>query len=232
MKLLIVTSLLFISTVTWSRQIDVGGAKIEIPSPHGFAALTDQMQPINQLLEKTGGTTNNIRFLTFVAEDQIPKAIQGKYPDLERHFSVQVSKSLINIDVTSAEFRATQEQIKYQNDNLLRAIEKERPDFLAALRKGIDKQLGFEAAFSVAQVVPLAPHKETSFALSYAMYVGFNAKDKQGKAVPGVQVVNVTLLHIRNRLLFLYTFAGKNDLAWSRAAAERWLQAVLAANPN
>lgn len=231
MKSYLIVLLFFIPTTGWSSPINVGGTVLEIPNPPGFAELTPQMNTVYQL-QRQLVAPNNEQFVAFIAESEIPRAIKNEVPDMERTFSVQTSKTLVGISVSSADFLKIKKFIKTENEEVFKKVEKEIPGLMDKANKGITKQFGVDLALSMSQMIPFPAHQETDRSLAYSIFIKYKANDESGKQISSVSVVTATFIHVKGKVLFLYASAEEGGLQWSRDISEQWSNAVIAANPS
>jgi hypothetical protein len=212
-------------------EITVGKVALSIPAPEGYAAVSDQMQPYAGFERRFVPETNE-QFASFLPADQVAVAARGEMPATGRKFYVQTEKVIVQATITSADFAQLKQVIKTQNESLMKKAEAQMPGFMDKLNKGIvdDHQLNLNLALTF--MLPLPPHHETERSLAYVMFVKFNMQDAQGKTVSHEGVVTATFVHVRGKILFLYSTAEKSALAWSKDQARKWSDAVIAANPS
>jgi len=222
--------LLSVQSIGWAADISVGGVSLAIPNPSGFSPVTQQMAALHDF-QKLFVSPSNEEFLAFIPERDVSAALRGEIPELQRRFTVQTTKRLVRATVSVSDFRKLKETIKSQNHELIKKVEKKLPGIMKQLNEGFTKKYEADLALSVAQVVPMPVHEETDRTLGYSMFVKYYRNDEAGKLVPFVVVSTVTVVHVKSKLLFLYTYAEESGLEWSKAASKQWANAVVAANP-
>lgn len=230
MKIYLAAILLLIPTLGWSIPINVGGTALDIPNPTDFAAITPQMSTVYKLQQQFIAPTNE-QFVAFIPASEVPNALKNEVPDLGRTFAVQTATTLVGLSVSSSDFLKLKNIIKSQNDELSKEVEKEMPGLMKQANEGVTKQLGVDLALSMSQMVPLSPHKETDRTLAYSAFVKYAVNDEHGNQTPYVTVVTATFVHVKGKVLFLYSYAEESGLEWSRDISKQWSNAIIAANP-
>jgi len=228
---IIICFLLLVSGAVAAAEISVGGTSIIIPSPHGFAAVTPEMSTLYEFQKKFVASTN-VEFQVFISEKDVPKALKDEIPDLERRFAVQTAKSLVNIPASKADFSKLKEIIKTQNDEMLKKVESAIGEAMGKINADITEQYDVDLAVSVFQMVPLPVHEETDRSLAYSSYVKYDMKDEKGNSTPFTAVVTATFVHIKGKVLFLYSYAEESALDWSKSMSAQWAKNVIKANPS
>lgn len=231
MRTVIAALLLIAPAVSGASNISIGGVALAIPSPQGFAPVTEQMGALYDLQKQVVAPTNK-EFIAFIPEADLPVALKGDIPDLPRRFAVQTAKSLVTASVSTSYFGKVKNIIKSQNDEMMKKVEKELPGLVTQLNKELSKKYDVNAAFSVAQMVPLPVHEETDRTLAYSALVKYNMNDSTGNPAPYIAVFTATLVHVKGKVLFLYSYAEEAGLEWSRESAKQWANAIVAANPS
>ena len=230
-KKVIILLLLFMSSSVCAGSIVIGDAAFNIPSPPGFAAVTPEMESVYEFQKQFVHPASE-QFLAFIPESEIGAALNNKIPDLERTFSVQTAKKLINIGTSTATFVKLKESIKLENENTFKKAEEKLPGLMEKINKGIEESFLVNSDLSVSQAIPLPPHYETDRILSYSAFVKYGAKDASGNPFSYVSVSTVTFIHLKNKVLFLYSFAKEDDLEWSRNISKQWANSIVEQNPE
>jgi hypothetical protein len=220
-----------LQTSAFGVEITVGQTRLSIPAPAGFSAITGEMKPYAELAQRFVPPSNE-QFALFLPDADVALAAKGQVPNSERKFYVQTTKTLVQPFVGSTDFSQLKGMIKTQNENTLKKIEEQVPDFLQKVNQGMAKDYGVDLGLSLTQMVPLPPHHETDRSLAYSMMVRMNAKDATGAPAVFEGVVTATFVHLQGKVLFLYVNAEKSALEWSRDQAQAWADAIIAANPS
>jgi len=205
--------------------------KIIIPNPEGFVAVTPKMSTLYEF-QKQFIAPMNVEFQTFISKNDALIALKNEIPDLTRRFSVQTAKTLVNITVTKSDFIKLKNIIKSQNDEILKKAEKALGKMMGDLNSNFSEQYDMDLALSVSQMVPLPVHEETDRTLAYSMYVKYDMKDENGNPSPFVSVVTATFIHIKGKVLFMYSYAEESSLEWSKMMSAEWTKNTVKANPS
>ena len=231
MRVVIFGLMLLGSVCVQASDIQVGDVQITIPSPEGFSPVTPEMAPLFEM-QKHFVPASNQEFVAFIAEENVPIAMAGDIPEMPRRFTVQTPKDLVGSFITSADFLEIKTVIKTQNDEIFKKVEQQLPGFSSQVSHGIKQQFDVDLALSISKMLPMPIHLETERAFAYSSFVKYDVKDEQGNTTPFVVVTTATIVHIKGKLLFLYTYAEESGLDWSKDAAKQWAEAVIAANPS
>lgn len=223
--------LLLITSSVSAASILVDDTKILIPNPKGFIAVTSKMSTLYEF-QKQFVAPMNVEFQTFISKDDAPIALNNEIPELTRRFSVQTTKTLVNITVTKSDFLKLKNIIKSQNNEILKKAEKALGKMMGDLNTNFSEQYDMDLALSVSQMVPLPVHEETDRTLAYSMYVKYDMKDENGNPSPFVSVVTTTFIHIKGKVLFMYSYADESSLEWSKMMSAEWTKKTVKANPS
>lgn len=172
------------------------------------------------------------QFIAFIPESALPLALKDEMPDLTRTFSVQTAKKLMDIPVSIADFSKLKHSFKTQYEDIFKRVEKQVPDLMGKINEGITKQYTVNPGLSVSQTIPLPPHQETNRTLAFSTFVKYNVNDVSGNSASYVTVVTTTFVHVKSKVLFLYSYAEEDGLEWSREISKQWANAIVEANPS
>lgn len=213
-----------------ANTISVGDTTLDIPSPDGFVAVTPQMEPVYSLLQRFVAPIN-IEFVSFVSAEDAALALRNEIPGLSRRFSVQTARSLQQQRVTSANFAELKALIKSQNQQIAEQTRTAINEAMGEINDDLAEQYDVDLALSISQIVPMPVHEESERSLAYSAYVKTSVNDEAGNAVPIVTTMTLSFIHVRARVLFLYSYAEESGLEWSQVASGRWSNAIVNANP-
>ena len=213
-----------------ASPITVGGVPVEMPNPEGFVAVTDDMTEL-ATLQRRFVAPGNKQFVTFIPHEAASNARQGGLPDFVRRFSVQTAIDIADLDVAAADFRQLQRTIREQNEEIFASNQAEMKAVMQDINKGLSEDLGQELNLSMGEAVPLPPHRETDRTIAYSMITRFGINDASGQPTNMLVAATTTVAHVKNRILFFYTYADADSLTWTREASEQWVDKVLTANP-
>lgn len=211
-------------------EIKMGSTSLTVPAPDGFEFL-DGNTPYAKLSERFVPAAN-IQYAIFLTKQDAEVAVKGGNPAPDRWFYVQASRALIDRPVTIAEFAEMKQIISTENEKILRQVEREMPDFVAKVNKGIAEDFKVDPRLSVNQMVPLPPHLKQERAMAYSALMSVNANGPDGKPVKTDSAMTIAFAHLKGKILFFYAKGGKEDLEWTREQSKKWVEAVIAANPS
>lgn len=220
-----------VSASTHAAEVMMGPTGFTLPTPEGFALLTDDMKPYAEVAKRFVISTNE-RLALFLSTDDIALAKAGKVPAPVRQLDVQTAKSLLTPLISNADFLELKRVVKKQNEEIINKAQTEIAKEISKMSKGIQSDYDVDLNLSVSKMIPLPPHHETERSLSYSMTVKFNVTDADGKPAVHEGIVTSTFLHLKGKVLFIYAHGGKSDLEWTRTVSQQWSDAIIAANPS
>ena len=150
-------------------EIDVGGAKIEIPAPKGYVAVTSEYSVLERFMKSLVAPAN--LYLASFVDGESLKASDSGIPDLTRYFSVQVLRQIQSRTVSKGDFDELKELVRNQNKEILKQTEKELDKALGGVTENLKNEFDMDAALKIADFVPFDPHHEDerSYAFSILM---------------------------------------------------------------
>lgn len=224
-------ALLFVPVVSAAADISVGGVSLQIPSPEGFSPVTPQMAELYELQKQFVAPTND-EFVTFIPDSEVSTALSGQIPDMSRRFTVQTAKSLTDASISTSDFNRLKTFSKAQNDELRKQVDREIPGLMKKITDGLAEKYDVDLALSASQMVPLPVHEESDRTLAHSSLVKYSMNDAVGNPTSYVVAVTATYVHVKDKVLLLYSYAEEAGLEWSRAASKQWARDVVLANPS
>jgi len=212
-------------------EIRVGTTRLFVPVPEGFSLVTSNIQPYAEVMKRFVPPMNE-QFALFVPAVDAAAAARGEMPQSERNFNVQTSKKLVQAFVSSADFAELKRTLKTQNADGVKKAEAQIPGFLKKANEGIAQDYNINLNLALDQVLPLPPHYESGRGLGYSMFLKYKVDDENGRPLVFEVVGTATFVHVQGKVLFLYIYAEKSALQWCREQAQRWAEAIMAANPS
>lgn len=231
MRTILLAVLLLVPHVADANTISVGGRDMRIPTPAGFAPVTEGMGELHEM-QALFVAPGNEEFITFVPEELVPQLLQGDIPELDRRFSVQTAASALRAEVSTASFQELKSQVRADNSRMIREVEARVPGWMEQLNENFNERYQFDPALSMSQVVPLPVHHEGPRSMGYSAFAQYRMDDEHGEPFDFIVTVTATFVHVGGRVLFLYAYGAEDDLAWTRDAAKAWAAEIIAANPQ
>ncbi len=214
----------------WAADISVGGVSVAVPNPHGFSPVTEKMVAVNdQLILFVPPTSEQL--LAFIPDVDVPAALRGEIPQMERRFVVQTLRGIVSLFLSGTEFQELKAVAKSQNAKIIENAERKLPGITQEINKGISDKYDVDLAFSVSQILPMPVHEESDRTLAYSAFVRFEMNDEFGNLTSNVAVVTATFVHVRGKLLLLFAYAEESGLEWSKETSRQWADSIVAANP-
>lgn len=213
-----------------ANEIDVGGTKLVIPTPPGFAPVTPRMANLQDMLKTLVGASN-VEYLSFISEQEVDAALDGELPPMERRFSVQVLKQLVEPLVSSGGFYDIRAEVRGRNGLIAAADGNVVSKTMDGLNERIEGDTGLNLQMQITGYRELGFHAETERMIATSTLLDYAFVDPAGQNVSFKAISTAAIVHVRGKVLFLFVHAEDGALEWSQAAIRDWTDAVLAANP-
>jgi hypothetical protein len=201
--------ILFFAELVNAGTFSVGGKDLEIPSPNGFSIVTQEMGAVYRLALQMVDPMND-QLAYYIDKSDVPVAVSGEMPSLERYFILKVNKKLKNMVIGSKDFSELMSVTKRQNREILRSVEKQMPGLMEKTSKGISKEFDLDFALRLSQMVPLDPHYETDNAFAYSMYINFGTT-VEGLKEDFIVSATATFVNVAGKILFLTAMGRKKN---------------------
>lgn len=211
-------------------EIKVGERPINVPLPDGFVELTPAMSPYYETMKAYIGP-NNVRYLTLVPDEKAEALLRGEELGLERYFRVESEKNISAASVTSGQFVEFRSILRNQNADMYAEFEAQLPEIVNEGNKTLSADLAADIAVELGGIVPLPVHLDTDNAIANSMFM--TVAVTVGGEEMGTETLAATslILHVKDKVIFLYAYASKSELDWTRDAVATWATDIVAANP-
>ena len=220
--------ILFLAGLVNAATFSVDGKDLEIPSPNGFSLVTQEMDAVYRLSLQMADPMND-QLAYYIAESEVPVAMSGEIPSLERYYILKVNKKLKNMVIGSKDFAELKSVTKRQNREILKSVETQMPGLMEKTSKGISEEFDVDVALKLSKMVPLDPHYETDNAFAYSMYINYGAT-VEGSKEDFIVSATATFVNGAGKILFLYCYGPQEELEWTRSASKAWAGMVMASN--
>ena len=208
----------------------INGKDIIIPVPEGFARVTEEMPLVRELAQQADAADKaNDTLAYFIERADVAAALAGEMPELDRTFSVAVTKELRNVTVGKDYFAKLKKVLKEQNQKIHKGAMAQVPEFAKKFSEGVSEDFNLDFSLKIPAMVPLAPHHETENAISSSTYISFSSSSS-GERSGSTSVNTQTLVNVAGSVVMLNCDAPGNQVAWTRGASMRWLESVVASN--
>ncbi|NLA69147.1 MAG: hypothetical protein GX856_13075 [Gammaproteobacteria bacterium] len=212
-----------------AAPVRLGGTTVEVPAPVGFVAVVPGMTAVSAF-QHHFVPPGNVQFALFIDEADVPEALAGGIPELERRFAVQTAKALVDRRITQSDFAGIKRAFASNNEALYAELRKKLPGLLADASKGVSEQLDTRVMINIGGIVPLPPHHEDERSMSASMIARNEVAAGGGETLVEVIAATMTFVHVNDRVLFLYAYANRDDLEWTRQRSRAWAEAIIEAN--
>jgi hypothetical protein len=220
--------LIFISGYAYAGSFNIGGKGVVIPDPQGFSYVNQEMNAVYRLSLKMTDPKND-QLAYYISNSDIPMALNGEIPPLERTFLLKVNKQLKNMVIGLKDFAGLKNMTKRQNKEFFESIKSQVPDLMKDASAGISKEFNVDFAMQISQMIPLDPHYEADNALSYSMYINYGVLT-EGAKEESIVSATATYVNVAGKVLFLYCYGPKGDLEWTRSASKEWAEQIMNSN--
>lgn len=168
------------------------------------------MPGLRELMQSRIGPTNSY-LGAYVSPFCLEAAKAGRVVDEFRYFSAQGFKGLGEREVSAEDFAELREALVEQH---------------VSMGEKAEEQLGG----LVTDLKTFDPHLELEHAVAYSMRGNYAIPDESGAVTKQIAVTTVAVVRVKQRVFFLYTFGGEDDLKWSQTKNNAWINAVLTSN--
>ena len=213
----------------YAAPVQVGAKSIEIPTPPGYGRVTPEMGKVLTLLQQMTAPTNNSLAL-FIREEELPDALAGEIPGMERRFVVQVPKAAIGVTVTNADFVSLKQKSHSDLEKTYASVRERMPNLMEKASGEVSETLGIDMMMEIGGIVPLPVHHEDERSVAMSTLVRYDVEAEGGVRIQEVVAGTTTIIHVKDSLLFLFVYGTKDDLAWTREQSKAWTRAIMAAN--
>jgi hypothetical protein len=209
---------------------EIGRKRINIPAPYGYSRITSQMDAVYRMSLRMVDPMND-QLAYYISDSEIPTAMAGDMPLLERYFLLKVNKQLKNMVVGKSDFLEFKSVIKRENKELFESIRSQFPGLMEKASEGISKEFDIDFAFKLSQVIPLDPHYESDNTLAYSLYAHFGVS-VEGVDEEAILAATATFVNVAGKILFLYCYAPQDHIEWTRSASKTWAEKIMTSNPQ
>jgi hypothetical protein len=220
--------LLFTACSAYAESFSIGGKDVVIPSPQGFSYVTEEMDAVYRLSLQMVDTEND-QLAYYISDSDIPIAMAGEIPSLERTFLLKVNKQLKNMVVGTEDFAEFKDVTKRQSKDTFESIKSQMPGLMEETNEGISKEFDIDFAMQISQMIPLEPHYEVDNAISHSMYINYGITT-EGTEEELIVSATATYVNVAGKVLFLYCYGPKDELEWTRSASKSWAERIMNSN--
>jgi len=219
-----------IATASAADSLLINGRKILVPTPDGFVRVTGQMQALEEYSRKMKDPANDM-LAFYIPEAAAPEALSGKIPSFDRWLVVKVNKELRGVFATSRDFALLKSGMVRHLEEANEQVKARVNEALRETSQSISKSYDTSFSATVSDMMPLPVHYETPDTLSYSMHLGYGATNGSENST-GTMIATSTIMNVSGTILFLYCYAPKDQLDWSRTFSRDWSNSILASNEN
>lgn len=228
-----ILSLLMLVGLSFSAgaiEIDVGDRAINIPIPDGYVELTPAMPPYYEALRAYTAETN-FRYLTLIPANKAHALLRGKSVDLERYMIVESERGLSEASVSTATYDEIRELHRTQLGDIAADVNEQLPGIVDKGNANASEALGVDIDHSVGNFNPLPIHLDSANAFAYSSFFNVEASIDGGNTGSSVIAATVSILHVKDKVLFLYVYGAETDLGWTRTFSADWAERIVDGNP-
>ena len=126
----------------------INGNEITVPPPQGFVRITDEMTAVKRFVDKMADPMNDT-LAYYIAESDVPMAMAGEIPALERTFILKVNKQLRNVTVGRNDFSQLKEITKSENQKILAKVKSIIPEHMKKISQGMSHEFDVDVAMDI-----------------------------------------------------------------------------------
>lgn len=224
----ILSVILLAASAQAADTFNINGKDIIVPAPKGFVRVTDEMTELKRLVQQMQDPVNDT-LAYYISESDVPAAMAGEIPELDRWFILEINKQLRDMTVGKNDFSRLKEITKGQNHKMFEKVKAQIPELMNKMSQGVSQEFDMDFAMSISQVVPLDPHYESDNALGFSMYLKNEVTVGSEKKNTIISATS-TFLNTSGAVLFLYGYGPQNQLEWTRSASMKWAENVMTSN--
>jgi hypothetical protein len=232
MKINIAIALLLLQSlsIVTAETFTINGKTLTVPAPKGFVRVTDDMSAVIRLAQQQADADPyNDTLAYYIKESDVPTAMEGDIPGLEKTFILKVNKKMRNMTIGKDFFSQFKSMTKSQNQQIFEDVKAQIPKHMKNMGQGMSQEFNIDFAINISQMVPLETHYEAENALAFSMYINYGFSDG-GEHLEEIISATTTFLNASGSVLFLYGYAPKDDLQWTRDSSMNWAESVVASN--
>lgn len=222
------------STAAFAETFTFGGKELSIPNPEGFALVTPEMDAVYQLRNTTLVDQNNEIIGFYISELDLPVAIEGEMPPLEKTFRIIGHGDLKQAEIGASDFLKFKEETKKLfAENVSKGvsiIDSAAEKYVKKFNKEADEVFKEDVAMKYHKSILLEPHYENENVLSVSVYMKAGASIDGDGENPFWIAQTLTYLNVAGKILFAYCVAPKDQLEWTREASKKWTEKIIAKN--
>jgi hypothetical protein len=208
----------------------INGREIIVPVPRGFARVTEDMPAAMGIAQQQADADSyNDTLAYYIKESEVPTAMEGYIPDMEKSFILKVNKEMRNMTIGKDSFSQFKSMTKKHNRQVFENIKAQIPEVMNNFSQGVSQEFNIDFAISVSQVVPLETHYEAENAMALSMFVNYGSSAGDEKIEEIISATS-TFLNASGAVLFLYAYGPRDELEWTRSASKAWAESVMASN--
>jgi hypothetical protein len=122
MRIAVAALICLLPAIGAADTVSIGDVTAAIPSPEGFAAVTQKMAALYDFQKQFVDPTND-ELGAFIPEGDVSAALKGEIPDFPRHCSAQIPKKAVNLTLSASDFTKLKSSIKSQHAELVKRAE-------------------------------------------------------------------------------------------------------------
>lgn len=222
---IVIALLLLLNVSLFAADIfTINGRDVTVPAPQGFVRITDDMTEISRVAQQMIDPMNDT-LAFYIMESDVPAAMAGEIPSLERTFILKVNKKIRNITMGKNDFSQLKSIIKSQNQQMFEDVKA----LITEHMNNMSQEFDVDFAMNISQMVPLEPHYEAENALAFSTYINYGVS-AGNENIDEIVASTTTSLNASGAVLLLYSYASKDELDWTRSASMSWAESVMASN--
>ena len=115
----ILSVILLAASAQAADNFTINGRDIIVPAPQGFVRVTEDMTAVMRFVQQMADPMNDT-LAYYIMESDVPAAMAGEIPSLERTFILKVNKQLRNMTVGKNDFSLLKSMTKAKTSRCLK----------------------------------------------------------------------------------------------------------------
>ena len=214
-------------------EVDAGGARLEIPAPADFVAVSRNSAALEQVMRTFVASTNTY-LAGFVRRRDVEAVEAGEGPALHRYGMAQIASNLESVNVDDQHFRELLRSGRRRFERAVENIADRLRGEIDSIEDDLSQAIDDEVSLTTGRMKSLGVYVEQEDVLGFLTVQRYSTETSSSGSTRTV-VGTINYVHADERLIFLYlwsTLRGEADLDWTRSAGKAWAEAVIAANAD
>jgi len=223
--------ILLLASACSAYTSQVGDISVNLPNPPGFVRVDSSMTATGDLIRRFVNPTMSLR-TAYIPESQAADAMMGDAGTITRWCSVQYYRKFGDFNATIFHLEDMKNTHRKNSEDKWKKMRQDLRDIQSDVNEGFREDFDFDLALSTSDHVELEPHDDRDRVFAYSAISRHWARRETGEVDDFLSITSMAFILLKDKILTVYVFGGKDDLSWTRDLLEDWTNALIAANPE